>query len=271
MGVLSTLWHRVLSRFLLLAIVLAVGTGIACGEADPSFDDIPRGHADETPSVAPTEEIVDETPDATQTPTRTFGITATYARAAIPPEQLVELSHLIVKGRVVAILPARWTTPDGKPPDDLDTAMDRWDATIITPVVIELDETPIVSRVSSDLPIDLTSQRIVLAAFGGQVGSVRVETNVPEARFALGEHVLVMLRSYNAFGVKTLVPTDEGLAWYVWHKYVLTTDGMAQSYDGYVSESAAELTASIRDAAERLPELHPVTPIIPTELDTQSQ
>src|SRR5690606_31008130 len=95
----------------------------------------------------------------------------------------------------------RWTTPDAAVPHDVEATIDRREATIITPVVIELDGEPLVARFSPELPIDRTPHRVVVATVGGQVGTVRVETNFPEAQFDIGEHVMVLLSATDPNGV----------------------------------------------------------------------
>src|SRR5690606_30094475 len=97
---------------MLLFVVIMLVAGVGCGEPDAAVHSDPQGQAVETPAVALTPVVVDETADATETASRTYRILADDARAPISPRILVELSHLIVSGPVVAILPPRWTTPD---------------------------------------------------------------------------------------------------------------------------------------------------------------
>lgn len=252
------------SYVIMIVFVLAIlGSGSACGEDETVTDAPNQGQSDVTPTPALTPEETSESDDPIATPVLTFGVYDTYARAPIPATYLVDDAHLVVSGQVVDILPAQWTTDDGAPPEP-EAALNNFEATIITPVVIRLDGPPLVNRVSFELPIDVASDTIVLAALGGRVGEVQVDTNSPNEQFEKGEHVLVVLRSFDSAGITQLVPTAMGLAWAVSHKYVLTPDDEALSYDGYVSEPAADLINRLVEAAAQLPPVNPVQPRIPT-------
>ncbi len=253
MDTAPTRWRRTYRHVVSFSLGVAI-LGIGCvSEDDDSVIDASKQSQLNAVSEEPT-----------TTPALIFGVYDTYARASIPAAYLVDDARLVISGHVVEILPAQWTTCDGATPRDPEAVLNDLKATIITPIVIQMDGPPIVNRVSLRLPIDIESGVIVIAALGGRVGEVQVDTNSPSERFVAGEHVLVVLVSSDTAGVKQLVPTSAGLAWSVSHKYVLTPDGEALSYDGFVSELAADIIDRILEAADQLPQFDVVQPTDPT-------
>jgi hypothetical protein len=168
------------------------------------------------------------------------------------PEIVVRFSDLIVTGRVVEILPAQWTTADGKRPANPWVSSSTHGDTIITPVVVETDEPPLLDRVGADIS---AGQRVVIAAHGGRVGGDVVETNVPTYQFTASERVLVGLNNQPLMG-NGVAPyhTAVGPAWPVVLKYVLTDDGQAVSANPYnAPQDAAAFIEGIRQVAQSAP------------------
>lgn len=239
--VLGHLWLGLVVTLIGLAGLLST----ACGEPDRASDGGPRtvvgGQQPEpTPTYDPHELNVTQTitppakeegeppPEPTEpTPDQSapYGqvINVTFG-PPVPAAKLVPDYGLWVTGHVVEILPAQWTTPDGQRPEN-PWATDPGEVFIITPVVIELDGPSLVNRYGADL----SAGRVVIAAYGGQVGQDRFETGDPGQRFALGEQVVLGLtdRLYLNGDVERRFQTPAGLAWNVGTKYILTENGMA--------------------------------------------
>lgn len=193
-----------------------------------------------------------------------------YVPWAIPASLLIADAHLAITGRVVEILPARWSTADRQRPADPYAAFSNGEAAIFTPAVITLDGPPLVNRVSLELPIGLDSGAVVVALPGGIVGPDSWVVHLPDGKLSVGERVLIVL---NHFGIgyrpDQLVPTEQGLAWsFVDPVYELTDTGMAVSYanhpDGPIAQPTDQLIADILAAAAQLPTINPTPPVVPT-------
>src|SRR5689334_12326787 len=170
-------------------IPTAVSTLIT--EPTPTYD--PQEH-NLTPTITPpTKE-----PGTPQPPLPTSQPSDPYTRQVLldfgaPPTvaQEVQAYGMFVSGRVIELLPAQWTTPDGERPANPFTVDER-EIYIITPVVVELEGPALVNRYDADL----SSGRIVVAAFGGQVGQDSVASTDPSQQFGVGEHVLLGLSNH---------------------------------------------------------------------------
>jgi hypothetical protein len=252
---------------------------IACGNPDPESGPgqeppigiTPEGTATPEPPYIPgtVTPAIPSTPVPTPTfdlstpdPSEPYHVAITSSLVAVEPLPLnyFETDQLFVTGRVVELLPARWTTPDGsRPVNPREVVPDV--VTIVTPIVLELDGPPVVSLV----PVDLSSGRIVILIHGGHVGGDSVTEDVYWHQYTVGERVFVALTA-KQIGNKPggLVPTEAGPGWWIGGKWTLTDDGQAVSYWG--SQPAAALIAAFQEAAQRLP-VDP-TPVVltPTSL-----
>lgn len=167
------------------------------------------------------------------------------------PEEMVQEFGLFVTGRVVEVLPAQWTTPDGQRPENLrEPGVVPQQYRIITPALIELDSAPVVNHYGADLA---AGQHVVVAAFGGQVGEDSITTNNSAQRFTVGQRVLLGLsiHPYMQGNVEQRYETPAGLAWNVGTKYILTADGRALSPNPNEEPQSAEaLIESLKAAAD---------------------
>jgi hypothetical protein len=167
-------------------------------------------------------------------------------------------STLVVIGRVVELLPARWTSPDGAPPPD-PTHVDQEQVTIVTPVVLEIESPSIWNRDN----VDVSSGRIVILAEGGQAGEVYITPPTPWDRYTLGEKALVTVADVALADLiwrgywHNAIPSEYGQGWLPSAKYLLTPDGMAVDYYNQ-SQPLADVIASIQQAASS-----PFTSLIP--------
>jgi hypothetical protein len=189
-----------------VAIAIVTTLTCGCGQASTGSRGVPTSAA--TPSSTAAATVVRASPTATTpAPTVTAAASPTAATPEtsegygmfvnvdygppVSPATLAGEYELFVTGNVVEVLPAQWTTPDGQPPPN-SQAVDSDETFIITPVVIELDGPPIVNRTGTYLAAD----RLVLAAFGGQVGNDQMATNDASQQFEVGQHVLVGLSAH---------------------------------------------------------------------------
>jgi hypothetical protein len=167
------------------------------------------------------------------------------------PDGEAHLSDVIVTGTVVEVLPAQWTTADGlEPPGSCWSGYGEH--LIITPVVIDLDAPVMTHLNESDTP----SGRVVVAVFGGRVGSSDWSGwgNEP---FVAGERVLISL--YRQLFLMSDIPSPAGMIfWEGKMKFTVTADGMAVGYPNtYAPEPVDEMIARIIAYAEIAP---PPTP-----------
>lgn len=180
---------RISDVVMIVAMMLSLAFASACGEdelSQPKAGMQPSGTAIATPTYDPNEH--DLTPTITP-PAKDHGPTPSISTptaqepyisnvgVTFGPEptarELVQSAGLFIKGRVVEIIPAQWTTPDGRRPDN-PYRENPETIYIITPVVIELDGSPIISRVPEDVP----DRQIVVAAYGGQIGQERSRSTI---------------------------------------------------------------------------------------------
>ncbi len=228
------------SRVVMIVATMSLVVASACGEGEPgkprtgaqptgTSAATPTDDPDEhgwTPTITPLAKDHGPTPSIS-TPTAQEPYISN-AGVTFGPEptahEIARSAELFIKGHVVELLPAQWTTPDGQRPDDPHRE-DPETTYIITPVVIELDGPPIISRVSENAP----DRRIVVAAYGGQIGQDRVAVNDPSQVFEVGENVLLGLSSnlYLHGNVQRRYQTSLGPAWNVAVKYTITEDGLA--------------------------------------------
>lgn len=168
------------------------------------------------------------------------------------PEEFATWYGMYVVGRVTEILPAQWSTPDGKRPPGI-TQRDVGDTyTIITPAIIVLDGPPLLDRYG----VDVSSGQIVVAAFGGKIGKDGIDTNDPSQHLHLGDHLLVGVSDRPYTGEKIHVPyqTPAGPAWTLGMVYWLEADGLALAAMPYATPVATQnLMQAIQDAARASP------------------
>jgi hypothetical protein len=178
-----------------------------------------------------------------------FHVSVDYA-SGVPPEAWVPTSRLIVMGKVVGVLPAQWTTPDGQRPANLlQSVPGRF--TIITPVVIQLDSAPLVNSYG---PL-MTSREIVVATERGQVGANIVEFG---STFMVGEHVLLTLSFFRPLGGGFgRFMTPRGFAWNAGAKFVIAGDKIYSPYPNTKPQSLDEFVERIKAVVQATPTVSP--------------
>ncbi len=215
------------------------------------------------------------TPTISSVPTPTATTTPVSGRAGTPfsrgyfldvadPDRgalhYVSVSTLIVRGMVVEALPARWTTPDGRRPANLDEDAVPRTETIVTPFIIALDSPALVNRTSDHL----NSGQVVALINGGAVGEDSLRIGLPWNHLAIGERVLITLDA-NPTSVNPPGPvmTSAGPGWWITMKWTLTDD--CQATGGDETRDIADLEAEFRDAIRFLdPAASPTTRATPT-------
>lgn len=146
---------------------------------------------------------------------------APYDQVEIGPA--ARRTDMFVLGRVVEVLPAEWTTPDGARPENPWQA-DHVEFTIITPVIVEVEEV-FLSRDTSWKKGDF----ITIAAHGGAVDDDYVYTNALSQHFETGEIILVGLSDnpYLDKAITLIHETSRGHALNIELKWQVLDDGMA--------------------------------------------
>ena len=134
----------------------------------------------------------------------------------LSPEDLAKKSNLILIGSVKEILPARWNTPDGKPPENAFEGSGLNDV-IYRDVVISVDQY---------LKNPLSSNEVVVRMLGGTVGNLTLDVE-DEPSFEPGEDVLLYLVEDTKPATKDLEPEHFRVTGSFQGKYTLTGDGKA--------------------------------------------
>lgn len=162
------------------------------------------------PRPRPTEQL--QQPDPTADPDASCGRRVHAARLPGTAIQTQNATMIII-GTVKQVLPARWDTPDGRPPPDACSLSTPHN--IFRPVLVEVEQ-----YVKGEQP-----QRIVqVYSFGGQVGKDKT-TYSPEGLYTFreGERVLLFLketgRQLRKLGGRPLMD--------ILGHYMVTPDGMA--------------------------------------------
>lgn len=249
---------------ILVACLTLIAVGSACGTAIPT----PAGGQGTAPTPTydpnefnltpviplPTKEPR-SSPEAVPTQNPNDGNEWQFSGSFAPPptpEQLVQWYGLIVTGTVTQVLPAQWSTPDGKRPTDLapDAVYSRY--AIITPALIKLDAAPL----ANTLGADVSSGILVVATFGGTVGKDVVQTNDPSQHLQVNQRVLIGLTDhpYPLTSGTARYSTPAGLTWNVGIVYTLTNDGQAiPGIPGAEPVRATDLTDAIISASKNNP------------------
>ncbi|HEY0603033.1 MAG TPA: hypothetical protein VGD58_08985 [Herpetosiphonaceae bacterium] len=143
-------------------------------------------------------------------------------------------SSVIVIGTVTDVLPARWTTADGRRPANPQTA----GHTIFRPVMLDVEEY---------LKGENTERTLQLYAWGGRIGDDMFE-QLPDDlyEFQAGERVVVFLKELEQ---GSLAFSIDGSSWWsVQEHYTITGDGQAKNY--YQTLPLDELRATVRTALQ---------------------
>jgi len=160
-------------------------------------------------------------------------------------EAVLMQSPVVVEGKVVEILPSRWTTPDGvRPKEGRRVVPDLY--TIVTPIILQLQGMPLVNLANDPVATD----SVVLVLVGGKVGEDSLEFNDPRNAITLDEHILVAINAGHwqvTSGVGNF-PTERGPGWWISHKWSITDDGNAVSY--WSTRPFDELASELRNAAK---------------------
>ena len=242
----------------IVALALPIGLMMAgCGSADTriwagqvagtaTLEPTPTFIAGAVTPAVPLTPVFEPTPTPwTPAPGDPFNYAYSLAYGASPfnADALVAVNDVIAIGRVVQILPARWTTPDGtRPSDPWRTVPDQY--AIVTPVVIQLDAPPLLSRPDTDL----SSGQLVIATEGGQVGQDSITTNMTWDHYAVGDRVLVAVSTTRRLGPQGLIQTEAGPGWATGMQWVLADDGTAIWVGGTMR--TVDLISQIEAAAQ---------------------
>jgi len=177
------------------------------------------------------------------------------------PDRLVRGYDLIVIGRVIEKLPARWTTPDRLRPADLYSELPH-PYTIVTPWVLELGLPnelraltgpiiPLNSRGATEFPADAT--RVVVLIEGGKAGKDIVENATVAVQPTVGAQIVIGLHETRGeesdAPSERVLPTEAGPGWWGIAIAGLNDDGSATVYDQ--SLTANEVVSGILDALAR--------------------
>lgn len=245
MGKRYVTWSTPSFRVSIVAILLGFVALAGCGEPDPSFS----------------QQAIDE-PVETIDPSTPLDVIVFAEEVPSPPwpDLLIFGSYLIVTGTVVEILPPEWTTPDGRRPES-PSSRTLHQASIVTPIVIAVDNPPIVDRVPAELRHGVYDHQIILARPGGSVGPDTISVSYSKWHFTVGENVLLILAdTAGGLAPDGLISTSAGYAWGLNEKYTLTEDGQAVAFKGHplgeIAVDAGELIAALKQAVhdEALPQ-----------------
>jgi len=233
-------------RSVLLAVIVAMPLVAACGAPDAG----PVGDVtDASPEVVASPEVTEvvataaaRSTDARDPEGHVFSING-QSDPNVQVDVLMDTYDVVVIGRVVESLPARWTTPDGLRPTDLYAEMPH-PYTIATPYVVEL-ELPDGLRSLPGAVIPLNGRakellgamgdRIVIAANGGTVGKDSVVDSTESGLLTVGDELLIFASMHRLDDSQAppqqLLPTESGMGWWASYRYVLGKDGFATIND----------------------------------------
>ena len=142
------------------------------------------------------------------------------------------LSTVIVIGTVKQILPARWTTADGRRPAN------PTGYTIFRPVFVDVEEY---------LKGEQNAKTLQLYAWGGRIGNDVYETQPDKLyEFQQGERAVLFLEELDPAAFPFSI--DGSSLWSVQEHYTLTGDDQAQNF--YQTLPLPELRATVQTALQ---------------------
>lgn len=175
------------------------------------------------------------TPQPTPRPDEPYHLRSNAFQEPVSTEELTMSSSLIAIGTVKQVGPARWTTSDGKRPQN-PHAVDNRDY-IFTPVLVTID------TYVKGKPLQA---EILLKAIGGTVGRDIVETNqIDLSTFREGERVVLFLGETEL--VDRVQMVDRRPLWRVRERYTVKGDGTAMN--SHVSLPLQQLISEINKAS----------------------
>jgi hypothetical protein len=242
--------------------IVVIALAGACGTAE--LPSVGRQGAAPSPTYDPNEFALTPTiplptkgprtspvPEPTQDPNAgvSVGLSGTFINPS-SPEQFDQWYGFIVSCTDIQMLPAQWSTPDGKRPPDVSQENIPDTYKIVTPAVVKLDGAPLVNRLGAEV----SSGQIVATTFGGQIGKDQMTIDDPVQHLQVGQHVLLGLTDQpipSGTGQARYV-TPAGLSWNVGMVYTLTDDGKAIPVRfGGQPVAAQEFIAAIVSAATK--------------------
>lgn len=148
--------------------------------------------------------------------------------------QLMSFNPIVIVGRVQEVLPARWTTPDGKRPSNPHATTS--DGSIRYGIV-----TPITIAVEQNIEGQMNDQAITILIGYGVIGQDSVDQcgNADLEQFRVGERVLLFL------GGKGRSSVDVN-AWGIYDRYTITPQN--QAINEFQQLPLSEIIAKIQNA-----------------------
>lgn len=183
-------------------------------------------------------------PQPTPLPDAPFNQTVFITRFPNTAVSVAESSFIVI-GTVKDILPARWSTPDGKRPANPFAANSQ--AFIFRPIIVNVEQYLLGNE---------STQQIILTAPGGTVGQDSFEYPSDDLfTFQSGERVIV-------FGIQRTNLPDGSIRRDVGERYTLTSDGQAKN--SLRTLALSQLLDEVRAALTPTPATTIGTPIVAT-------
>lgn len=133
-----------------------------------------------------------------------------YGHRTVDTRRSMREATVVAIGTVTQVHPARWTTPDGRRPENPHAPTNL--ETIYTPVRVEVERY---------LKGERSESQLLIFALGGVVGKDSVEARVSDVNvFQEGQRVIVFLVDKN-------LKLDGVPLWSIVERYTLTDDGQA--------------------------------------------
>lgn len=189
----------------------------------PAMTPVPTGWRPPTPTLGPTPTY------STPPPSEPFILTVVGEKIPNTSRSTSQATFVVI-GIVKQVLPARWTTPDGRRPANPHASTNQ--EIIFTPVLLEVEQA------IKGQP----SQLLYVFAFGGTMGLDRVERTSDDVdKFTQGERVMAFL-----------APEPRGLnlnnnvLWRVIERYTVRPDGQVEN--SHLTLPLDKLMLEIREA-----------------------
>jgi len=195
-------------------------------DLSPTPED-PNAHNPVLPILTPRRGVSSTVPSPV--PSDPYEITISRDRDIFDPKEITNMSEVIVVGTVRKVIPARWTTADGKRPTNPHAANNIH--TIYTPVLIDVDL--FIKGIQNQ-------QTMMLFAWGGIVGSDVAKVSADDIYiFNQGERVVVFLNKQ-----KNSINNEP--VWTIVEHYNI--DSQDNASNGYQSIPLQKLLDDIRSA-----------------------
>ncbi len=209
----------------------------------PTWTAVPIG-SDDAAFLTPL--VPSHTPQSTPQPEEPYYLIINAGMAPAPVEDYTRQADLVIMGTVKEVRPARWTTSDGKRPQNPWASDNRH--TIFTPVLIDVDSLLKDKQARLELKSRETQPDMLIFAIGGMLGQDKVEWGSDNSNtYQVGERVVLFLKETGP--LDPIKAVGDQILWRVQMRYAISEAGQVAA-NWHSSVPLAQLVVDIKSVAD---------------------